>query len=82
MDSEPKLKVEVMEDARALIITAEYDPLRDEGERYGERLREAGVEATVSRYAGANHGFVANFSWIPEFHLAFDETADFLSREP
>lgn len=67
---------------RALIITAEYDPLRDEGERYGQRLREAGVEATVSRYAGANHGFVANFSWIPEFDRAFDETADFLRRDP
>ncbi|WP_448809749.1 alpha/beta hydrolase [Agromyces bauzanensis] len=63
---------------RALIITAEFDPLRDEGERYGERLRGAGVEVTVSRYAGANHGFVQNFPWIPEYHRAFDETADFL----
>ena len=62
----------------ALIITAEYDPLRDEGELYGRRLREAGVEASVSRYAGANHGFVANFSWIPEFYGAIEETAAFL----
>lgn len=64
----------------ALIITAEYDPLRDEGEFYGRKLREAGVDATVSRYAGANHGFVANFSWIPEYHRAFEETAAFLDR--
>src|SRR5690554_6245105 len=62
----------------ALVITAELDPLRDEGELYGQRLREAGVDATVSRYAGANHGFVQNFSWIPEFYRAFEETADFL----
>ncbi|OOL31893.1 alpha/beta hydrolase [Rhodococcus rhodochrous] len=64
----------------ALIITAEFDPMRDEGELYGTRLGEAGVDATVSRYAGANHGFVQNFSWIPEFHRAFAETADFLRQ--
>jgi len=64
----------------ALIVTAEYDPLCDEGELYGHRLREAGVDATVSRYAGANHGFVANFSWIPEYYRAFEETGAFLNR--
>jgi acetyl esterase len=63
----------------ALVITAEHDPLRDEGELYGRRLGEAGVEATVSRYEGANHGFVQNFSWIPEFYRAFEETAEFLN---
>ncbi|MFE4196088.1 alpha/beta hydrolase [Paenarthrobacter sp. NPDC056912] len=66
----------------ALIITAEFDPLRDEGELYGQRLAEAGVETTVSRYEGANHGFVQNFSWIPEFHGVFSETAEFLHRSP
>jgi acetyl esterase len=62
----------------ALIITAEYDPMRDEGETYGARLQAAGVPCNVSRYAGAPHGFVQHFSWIPEFHLVFDETRDFL----
>lgn len=62
----------------ALVITAEYDPMRDEGELYGTRLQESGVKAVVSRYAGANHGFVQNFTWIPQFHEAFTETATFL----
>ncbi|MGW1085021.1 alpha/beta hydrolase [Streptomyces sp. NPDC002596] len=63
-----------------LIVTAQHDPLRDEGELYGRRLREAGVEATVSRYEGAGHGFVQHFSWIPEYHRVFAQTRDFLSR--
>jgi len=65
----------------ALVITAEFDPLRDEAELYGRRLLAAGVEATVSRYAGANHGFVQNFSWIPEFYGVFREAGDFLNRD-
>ena len=62
----------------ALIITAEHDPLRDEGELYGRRLTDAGVPATVSRYTGAGHGFVQHFGWIPEYGRAFRETAEFL----
>jgi len=41
----------------ALIITAEYDPLRDDGELYGKRLQEAGVPTKVSRYDGMLHDF-------------------------
>ncbi len=42
----------------ALILTAQFDPLRDDAEAYGARLRAAGVEAEVRRFDGAVHGFL------------------------
>lgn len=44
---------------RTLILTAQYDPLRDEGEEFGRRLKEAGNEVTVKRIEHALHGYFA-----------------------
>ncbi|MBL1078515.1 alpha/beta hydrolase [Nocardia sp. 2] len=43
----------------AYIATAEFDPLRDEGETYGRLLRDAGVEAEIHRWNGTIHGFMS-----------------------
>ena len=41
----------------ALVVTTEYDPLRDEGEAYADRLREAGVQVDAKRYDGLVHDY-------------------------
>jgi acetyl esterase len=59
----------------ALVVTAEYDPLRDEGEAYAARLREAGVRVTCTRYDGMIHGFVQFEAVFEKGRRAVDEAA-------
>ncbi|GAA1214841.1 alpha/beta hydrolase [Pseudonocardia alaniniphila] len=58
----------------ALIVTAEFDPLRDEGEAYGNALRAAGVEAEVRLYDGMIHGFFDMGAVSPAAQAAIDES--------
>ena len=64
----------------ALIITAEFDPLRDEGESYGEKLRAGGVPVTVTRYEGMIHGFFSMYEALDKGKLAIDESAEALRK--
>jgi|LauGreDrversion4_2_1035121.scaffolds.fasta_scaffold65088_2 acetyl esterase len=50
----------------AIIITADHDPLRDEGEDYGRALIAAGVHASIVRYFGMFHGFFSLFPWLDD----------------
>ena len=60
---------------QALIITAEYDPLRDEGEAYGKRLQKAGVKVVLLRYDGMIHGFLRMTARLDKAKAALNEVA-------
>jgi acetyl esterase len=60
----------------AVILTAECDPLRDEGEAYAKRLKDAGVAVTSRRYAGMIHPFFSLAGAIPQALEAYQQVAD------
>jgi len=62
----------------AHVVTAQYDPLRDEGEAYAARLKEAGVPVTVTRYPTMPHVFVQMWGVLPAAKECMSELAGVL----
>ncbi len=58
----------------AVVVTVEYDPLRDEGEAYAAALESAGVPVTLRRYDGLVHGFFDLGGWSKASQAAIDES--------
>jgi acetyl esterase len=60
----------------ALIVTAEFDLNRDDGEVYGELLRAAGGQAEIRRYPGVQHGFLTHTDVVGRAATARDDIGD------
>jgi acetyl esterase len=63
-----------------MIVTAGFDPLRDEGRAYADRLREAGVDVLYREYPGQIHAFVSLTKAIPQGMACTLEIAEYLRR--
>ena len=64
----------------AFVSTAEFDPLRDEGEAYAKKLKEAGVAVEAKRYDSVFHGFMLMSKIIPEGRQLLADQVNFLAR--
>jgi acetyl esterase len=66
---------------QAMIQTAQYDPLRDEGRAYADALREAGVEVVYTNYLDSVHGYISLPGLVPEAKTALADLVQFVRRE-
>ena len=65
---------------KALIITAEYDPFRDDGLRYAEKLQSSCVPVDYRCFQGAVHAFMSLAGGMKRGYVALDYAADFICR--
>ncbi|MDP6565902.1 MAG: alpha/beta hydrolase [Alphaproteobacteria bacterium] len=74
----PLLTEDLSDQPPALVVTAGFDPLRDEGQQYAERLRQGGVAVTELPYDGQIHGFVSMCKAIPQGNQCIHGIAEWL----
>jgi acetyl esterase len=74
----PLLAADLTGQPPAMVVTAGFDPLRDEGRAYADRLRASGVDVLYREYAGQVHAFVLLTKAIPEGLTCTNEIADYL----
>jgi acetyl esterase len=67
--------------APAIVLTAEHDPLRDEGEAYAAQLARAGVPVAQQRFAGQMHAFFTMVGVLPASAAAIDYVSEHLDRQ-
>jgi len=77
-EASPRLVEDLSGLPSAYVLTAEYDPLCDEGEEYAYLLHEAAVPVTLRRFGGMIHGFVQLTGIAPITRCAIDEMANWL----
>ena len=76
----PLLSKDFSQQPKTLVITAEYDPLRDEGEDYGKKLEEAGNDVEIHRIPDVLHGFISlDIKHEPVRHT-FELISNFIDR--
>ncbi|HEY7325681.1 MAG TPA: alpha/beta hydrolase, partial [Streptosporangiaceae bacterium] len=80
-DASPLQATDLSGLAPAIVVTAEHDPLRDEGEAYAERLALAGVPVVRQRFAGQMHAFFTMVGVLPGSAEAIDYVSDNLGQQ-
>jgi len=77
----PALRETVADQPDACIVTGGFDPLRDDGDAYGERLLAEGVEVKQIQYPGQIHAFVSLCKVIPQGNACINDIADWLKEK-
>lgn len=74
----PFLRKTLADQPKAYVVTGGFDPLRDEGKEYAERLKAEGVEATHVHYPGQIHAFISLCKVVPQGNGCIREIAGWL----